>query len=61
MRGAFFPLAVQVDLLDDSAPKEMISSAVQNFGGFDILVNNPGIYPSVHIIGYDHCPWYLDG
>ena len=39
-------VGIQGDVTDEAAVKGAIASAIQHFGGLDILVSNAGIFPS---------------
>lgn len=41
---------MEVDLLDEGAPRRMINEIVKKFGGIDVLVNNAGIFPAVPML-----------
>lgn len=48
---------VEVEVADSASVAALASEAVGAMGGFDIWVNNAGIYPSAPVLDLDHDEW----
>jgi NAD(P)-dependent dehydrogenase (short-subunit alcohol dehydrogenase family) len=50
-------LAVAGELTDQTQVRALVSSAVEHFGGLDVMVNNAGVFPNAGLLDMSHDEW----